>query len=196
MPKGSGKPIPKVKVNKEIAPDLLETLRNRFDANMTRHEGIDWADVQSRLEADTGKLASLNAMEHTSGEPDVVGIDKVTGEYLFYDCSVQTPTGRRSICYDAAGEQQRHKKGVYPGGNAVDLAEAMGIDLLDEKQYRYLQTLGEFDTTTSSWIKTPADIRELGGGLFGDRRYNTVFIYHNGAHSFYSARGFRGALKV
>ncbi len=196
MPKGSGKAIPKVEMNKEIALRLLEILKTRFKENMRRHEGIDWADVQARMEANLGKLASLNAMEHTGGEPDVVDHDPSTGEYLFCDCSAQTPEGRRSICYDDPAEQERIRKGVNPGGNAVALAEAMGIELLNEEQYRYLQTVGEFDTTTSSWIKTPEEIRKLGGGLFGDRRYGTVFIYHNGAQSFYSARGFRGVLRV
>ncbi len=142
------------------------------------------------------KLASLNAMETTGGEPDVIGYDAETGEYLFCDCSAQTPDGRRSICYDGAGEQERIKKGVNPGGNAVDLAAAMGLELLDESQYRALQELGEFDTTTSSWLQTPAEIRELGGAIFGDWRYGQVFIYHNGAQSFYSGRGFRGLLRV
>lgn len=198
--KGSGKPIPKVEINRKLSPDqraeLLSTLQARFADHMDRHAGIAWADVLARLEADRDKLSSLHAMESTGGEPDVVGYDAATGEYLFVDCAPQSPAGRRSICYDGAGQQEREKKGVYPGGNAVDLAAAMGIELLTEAQYRALQQLGEFDTTTSSWIQTPADIRARGGALFADRRYDTVFVYHNSAPSFYAARGFRGSLRV
>lgn len=197
--KGSGKPIPKVKVSKALPSDngeaLLETLKERFENNMNRHKGIDWAKVQAKLEADTEKLKSLNAMENTGGEPDVVGHDKKTGEYIFFDCSEQSPD-RRSICYDRAGQKEREKKGVNPGGNAVDLAAAMGIELLDEDQYRKLQKLGEFDTKTESWIKTPDDIRELGGAIFACHRYGHVFVYHNSAPSFYASRGFRGSLRV
>ena len=200
MPKGSGKPIPKVEINLEPSPEqaeqLLETLKDRFEQNMERHKGLAWAEVHAKLAARPEKLASLNAMETTGGQPDVVGYDKNTGEYVFYDCAPESPEGRRSICYDGAGLQERIKKGVHPGGSAVDLAAAMGIELLTEAQYRELQGLGEFDTKTSSWIQTPAEIRELGGALFADRRYNTIFVYHNGAPSFYSGRGFRGALRV
>jgi hypothetical protein len=197
--KGGGHPIPKVETNLELSPKqgeaLLKTLKTRFEENMNRHKGLEWPKIQAKLKANRKKLSSLNAMESTGGEPDVVGYDKKTGEYIFYDCSEQSPN-RRSICYDGEGEKERHKKGVYPAGNAVDLAAAMGIELLTEEQYRQLQELGSFDTKTSSWLKTPADIRKLGGAIFGDRRYDTVFTYHNGADSFYSARGFRGSLRV
>ena len=199
MPKGSGKSIPKVKVKKELPSDkgeaLLQTLKDRFENNMNRHKGLEWAKVHAKLEANTEKLKSLNAMESTGGEPDVVGQDKKTGEYIFYDCSEQSPD-RRSICYDSEGQKEREKKGVYPAGNAVDLAASMGIELLTEEQYRELQKLGEFDTKTESWIQTPDDIRELGGALFCDRRYGKVFVFHNSAPSFYAARGFRGVLRV
>ena len=163
---------------------------------MDRHQALEWAEVREKLEAQPEKLSSLYAMESTGGEPDVVGFDKETGEYIFYDCSAQSPHGRRSICYDGEGEAARVKKGVYPGGNAVDIAAAMGINLLNEDQYRELQEIGEFDTKTESWLLTPADIRELGGAIFGDRRYNTVFVFHNSAPSFYAARGFRGSLRL
>ena len=200
MPKGSGKPIPKVEINLEISPEegkeLLEKLKRRFEKNMARHKGLEWADVQAKLEAQPGKLSSLNAMETTGGEPDVVGYDEETSEAIFYDCSAESPAGRRSICYDGEGERARIKKGVHPGGNAVDLAAAMGIELLDEAQYRKLQEMGEFDTKTESWLRTPAEIRDLGGAIYGDRRYNTVFVGHNSAPSFYAGRGFRGALRV
>lgn len=200
MPKGSGKPIPKVEVNLEISPkrskELLEILKHRFEENMERHKGLKWAEVQEKLEAQPEKLSSLNAMETTGGEPDVVGFDKKTGEYIFYDCSEQSPSDRRSICYDGEGEQARIKKGVHPGGNAVDLANAMGVELLNEDQYRELQELGEFDTKTESWLKTPSEIRDLGGAIYGNRRYNTIFVGHNSAPSFYSSRGFRGLLRV
>ncbi len=198
--KGSGKPIPKVELNLDVSLEqgeaLFATLASRFEKHPDRHSGIAWSDVQARVAARPEKLASLNAMETTGGEPDVIGYDAETGEYLFCDCAAQSPDGRRSICYDSAGEQERIKKGVNPGGNAVDLAAAMGLELLDETQYRALQKLGEFDTTTSSWLVTPAEIRELGGAIFGDWRYGQVFIYHNGAQSFYSGRGFRGLLRV
>lgn len=176
--------------------ELLSILKTRFEANMSRHKDIEWVKVQARLESNTDKLWSLNEMERTGGEPDVVGQDETTGEYIFYDCSKETPEGRRNICYDREGEEQRKKKGVYPRGNAVDMAASMGIELLTEEQYRELQKLGEFDMKTSSWVKTPSDIRKLGGALFADRRYGHVFIYHNSAPSFYSVRGFRGSLRV
>ena len=199
MPKGSGKPIPKVKVKKELPSDkgetLLKTLKDRFEKNMNRHKGLNWAKVQAKLEANTEKLKSLNAMESTGGEPDVVGHDKKSGEYIFYDCSEQSPD-RRSICYDKEGQKEREKKGVHPAGNAVDLAAAMGIELLNEDQYRELQKLGEFDTKTESWIQTPPDIRELGGAIFACHRYGHIFVFHNSAPSFYAARGFRGSLRV
>lgn len=198
--KDSGKPIPKVVVNLELSPvegeELLNTLQVRFEKNMNRHKGLEWAKIEAKLAAQPEKLASLNAMESSGGEPDVVGYDEKTGEYIFYDCAAESPDGRRSICYDGKGEAERVKKGIHPGGNAVDLAAAMGIELLNEAQYRTLQELGEFDTKTSSWIQTPAAIRKLGGALFCDRRYDTVFVYHNGAQSFYSGRGFRGSLRV
>ena len=200
MPKGRGKPIPKVEVNLDISPEqaeeLLRKLKLRFEKNMGRHKGLEWEKLQAKLETQSEKLSSLNAMETTGGEPDVVGYDDQTGEYIFYDCSEQSPSGRRSICYDGKGEQERVKKGVHPGGNAVDLAAAMGIELLNEEQYRELQELGVFDTKTESWLKTPAEIRSLGGAIYGNRRYNRVFVGHNSAPSFYSSRGFRGALRV
>ena len=200
MPKGSGKPIPQVEINLEISPEqeqqLLEVLKLRFEKNAERHKGLEWAKVQAKLEAQPGKLSSLNAMESTGGEPDVVGFDEKTDEYILYDCSEQSPSGRRSICYDGEGEQARVKKGVHPGGNAVDLAAAMGIELLNEDQYRELQQMGEFDNKTESWLKTPAEIRDLGGAIYGNRRYNTVFVGHNSAPSFYAGRGFRGWLRV
>lgn len=174
--------------------ELLETLGRRFEAHMSRHAGLRWADVRKKLEAATDKLWSLGRMEATSGEPDVVGRDRKSGEFVFYDCSAQSPTGRRSLCYDdeALEARKKHK----PEGSAIDLAAAMGIEILTEEQYRALQKLGELDTKTSSWVDTPPDIRELGGALFCDRRYDQVFTYHNGAESYYAARGFRGALTV
>lgn len=197
--KGNGKSISKVEVKLDLSPsqseELLVTLEARFEENPSRHKDMKWADVATRLVANKEKLMSLNAMEHTSGEPDVVGYDAKTDEYIFIDCSKQTPE-RRSICYDRKGEELREKKGLFPGGNAVDLAAAMGIELLNEAQYRELQEIGEFDTKTSSWIQTPADIRKLGGSLFADCRYGHVFVYHNSAQSFYSSRGFRGLLRV
>jgi hypothetical protein len=173
---------------------LLETLKARFEKNSSRHKGLDWAKVQARLRADAEKLRSLGEMEKTGGEPDVVGRDKKTGEYLFYDCSAESPNGRRSLCYD--GEALASRKEHKPKNSAIDMAAAMGIELLTEQQYRELQELGDFDTKTSSWVQTPSGIRELGGALFCDRRYDTVFVYHNGAESYYAARGFRGSLKV
>lgn len=174
--------------------ELLHILKARFDKNMNRHKGIDWAKVQAKLEADAEKLRSLNEMEITGGEPDVVIYDEKTGEYIFYDCSTESPKGRRSLCYDreALESRKEHK----PENSAVDMAASMGIELLTEEQYRELQKLGSFDTKTSSWIKTPDEIRKLGGALFCDRRYDHVFVYHNGADSYYSARGFRGSLSV
>lgn len=198
--KGSGKPIPKVEINMEPSPkqgdELLITLKDRFEKHMNRHKGLEWPRIQARLEASPEKLSSLYAMESTGGEPDVVGYDKKTDEYIFFDCSAQSPSGRRSICYDGEGQEAREKKGVYPGGNAVDLAAAMGIELLNEDNYRQLQELGEFDTKTESWLQTPEGIRKLGGAIFGDRRYDHVFVFHNSAPSFYASRGFRGLLKV
>lgn len=173
---------------------LLSALKTRFEKHMNRHPGLDWADVQARLDAHPEKLWSLHEMERTGGEPDVVGHDESTGEYVFYDCSAESPTGRRSVCYDREGLEAR--KEHKPDNNAVDMAAAMGIELLTEHQYRALQTLGEFDTKTSSWVKTPAAIRHLGGALFADRRYDHVFVYHNSAPSYYAARGFRGSLRV
>ena len=174
--------------------ELLSTLKSRFEKNMNRHKGLDWSKVQTKLEADPEKLWSLNEMERTGGEPDVVGHDKKTGEFIFYDCSAESPKGRRSICYDreALEARKEHK----PKDSALDMAAAMRIELLTEEQYRELQKLGDFDTKTSSWIKTPADIRKLGGALFCDRRYDHVFVYHNGADSYYAARAFRGLLRV
>jgi hypothetical protein len=183
---------------KELSPEqrneLLGTLRARFEKNMNRHKGLEWANAQAKLEANAGKLWSLNEMERTGGEPDVVGHDKKTGEYIFYDCSPESPKGRRSVCYDreALESRKEHK----PASNATDMADAMGIELLTEEQYRSLQKLGNFDTKTSSWVKTPSAIRKLGGALFCDRRYDTVFVFHNGAESYYAARAFRGSLRV
>ena len=174
--------------------ELLSALKARFEKNMDRHKGLEWAKVQAKLEAHTDKLWTLNEMERTGGEPDVVGLDKKTGEYIFYDCSAESPQGRRSVCYDREGLESR--KDHKPESSAVDMAVAMGVDLLTEAQYRELQELGNFDTKTSSWVQTPSAIRELGGALFCDRRYGRVFVYHNGAQSYYSARGFRGSLKV
>jgi hypothetical protein len=173
---------------------LLRALKARFEKNMNRHQGLAWTQVQAKLEANAEKLWSLNEMERTGGEPDVVGQDKKTGEYIFYDCSAESPKGRRSICYDHEALESR--KEHRPKDNAIDMSVAMGIELLTEEQYRELQKLGEFDTKTSSWVKTPSPVRKLGGALFCDRRYDTVFLYHNGAESYYAARGFRGSLRV
>src|SRR5437667_8793490 len=174
--------------------ELLRALKARFEKNMNRHKGLKWAKVQVKLEANAEKLWSLNEMERTGGEPDVVDHDKKTGEYIFYDCSAESPKGRRSVCYDreALESRKEHK----PEDSAIDMAAAMGIELLTEEQYRELQKLENFDTKTSSWVKTPSDIRKLGGALFCDRRYDTVFLYHNGAESYYAARAFRGLLRV
>ena len=174
--------------------ELLHTLKTRFEKNMERHKGIEWIKVQAKLEANTDKLWVLDEMEITGGEPDIVDYDEKTGEYIFYDCSAESPKGRRSICYDLEGLESR--KEHQPENNAIDMAAAMGIELLTEEQYRFLQQLGKFDTKTSSWIVTPPGIRKLGGALFGDRRYDHVFVYHNGAQSYYAARAFRGLLRV
>jgi hypothetical protein len=174
--------------------ELLKTLKARFEKHRNRHTALEWAKVQARLEADSDKLRPLHEMERTGGEPDVIGQDRETGEYIFYDCSAESPKGRRSICYDR--EAQESRKEHRPENNALDMATAMGIELLTEQQYRELQALGAFDTKTSSWVKTPPAIRKLGGALFCDRRYDTVFLYHNGASSYYAARGFRGSLRV
>jgi hypothetical protein len=173
---------------------LIETLKSRFVNNIDRHKNIEWEKVQRKLESNAEKLWALNEMESTGGEPDVVGMDIDTGEYIFYDCSAESPKGRRSVCYDSEALEAR--KEFKPKNSAIGMARDMGIEMLSEEQYRYLQQLGKFDTKTSSWIKTPAEIRELGGALFCDFRYNTVFVYHNGAESYYAARGFRGALRV
>jgi hypothetical protein len=186
------------KTKKELSPkqreELLDILKARFEKNMNRHKGVGWADVKAKLEANSEKLWSLSEMEKTDGEPDVAGHDKKTGEYIFVDCSAESPKGRRSVCYDreALDSRKEHK----PKNSALDMAAAMGVELLTEAQYRELQELGAFDTKTSSWIKTPADIRSLGGAIFCDRRYDHVFVYHNGAESYYAARGFRCSLRV
>jgi hypothetical protein len=173
---------------------LLAALKTRFESNRSRHEGLDWAHVEARLEANGAKLRSLEEMEKTGGEPDVVSYDKRTGELVFFDCSAESPKGRRSVCYDVEALEARKEN--KPADSAVGMAAAMGIELLTEEQYRELQTLGEFDTKTSSWVQTPPAIRKLGGALFCDRRYDHVFTYHNGAQSYYAARGFRGALRI
>jgi len=183
---------------KELSPaereELFRTLKARFEANINRHKDLDWVKLQAKLEANSEKLWSLNQMEITGGEPDVLGYDKKTGEYIFYDCSAESPKGRRSVCYDheALESRKEHK----PQNSAIKMAEDMGIELLTEEQYRELQNLGKFDTKTSSWIITPSDIRKLGGAIFADFRYGNVFVYHNGAESYYAARGFRGLLRV
>lgn len=174
--------------------ELLKTLKTRFEKNLNRHKDLEWVKIQAKLEDNAEKLWSLNLMEETGGEPDVVGFVAQTGEYIFYDCAAESPKNRRSLCYDLEAWESR--KEHKPKDNAVDMATAMGIELLSEEQYRALQELGEFDTKTSSWIKTPSKIRKLGGALFCDRRFDTVFVYHNGAESYYGARGFRGALRV
>jgi len=178
-------------INKE---ELLKTLKSRFEKNINRHQGLDWAKVQYKLNTNPEKLWSLSEMEATGGEPDVVGYDKTTGEYIFYDCSTESPKDRRSLCYDHEALESRKEN--KPKDNAVNMAAAMGTELLTEEQYRELQLLGEFDTKSQSWLKTPDSIRKLGGAIFADRRYNQVFVYHNGADSYYAARGFRGSLRV
>jgi len=189
-----------ISFKKELTPEqifeLLKILKIRFEKNLNRHNGLDWTKVQANLEANPEKMWSLNEMERTGGEPDVIGYDIKTNEYIFYDCSAETPKGRRNVCYDREGQEAREKQGIHPEGNAVDMAASMGIEILIEEQYRELQKLGSFDTKTSSWIKTPHDIRKLGGAIFADRRYSHVFVYHNSAPSFYSVRGFRGSLSV
>ncbi len=191
-------PMKSIEAKKKLSPaqreELLKTLKVRFEKNKNRHKGVEWAKVEAKLEANAEKLWSLHEMERTGGEPDVVGHDKKTGEYLFFDCSPETPKDRRNVCYDreALDSRKEHK----PKTSAIDLAEAMGIEILTEEQYRDLQQLGEFDAKTSSWLKTPPEMRKLGGALFGDQRFGRVFAYHNGAQSYYSARAFRGSLRV
>lgn len=185
-------------MNKELLPadreELLKDLKIRFEKNMNRHNGLEWAKVQAKLVADPAKLWSLSEMDRTGGEPDVVGLDKAAGEYIFYDCSPESPKGRRSLCYDRAAWESR--KEHKPESNALDLAAAMGVTILTEDEYRHLQTLGEFDLKTSSWVETPPEIRKLGGAIFCDRRFGRIFTYHNGAESYYAARAFRGSLRV
>jgi hypothetical protein len=181
-------------LSQEQRKELIGALTSRFEKNMNRHEGLEWVQVRGRLEAKAEVLWSLNQMERTGGEPDVVGYDRRTGEYIFYDCSAESPIGRRNVCYDSEALESR--KEHKPKDNAIDMAAAMGIELLSEEQYRELQKLGKFDTKTSSWVKTPSAIRKLGGALFCDRRYDAVFVYHNGAESYYAARAFRGSLRV
>jgi Protein of unknown function (DUF4256) len=185
-------------MKKELSPsqkeELFTTLKTRFEKNKDRHKGLVWANIEAKLEANTEKLWSLSIMEETGGEPDVVVYDEKTGEYVFYDCSIESPKGRRSLCYDREAWESR--KEFKPADNAVDMATAMGVEILTEEEYRALQQLGNFDMKTSSWVKTPSNIRKLGGAVFCDRRYDTVFLYHNGAESYYAARGFRGLLKV
>ncbi len=184
----------KKKLSQADSEELLKILKTRFEKNMKRHKSIKWTDVETRLEASPDKLWSLSEMEVSGGEPDVVGYDKKADEYIFYDCSAETPKGRRSICYDAEALESR--KEHKPKNSAIEMAAAMGIEILTEEQYRALQELGEFDLKTSSWVKTPVAVRELGGALFCDRRYDQVFLYHNGAESYYAVRGFRGSLRV
>lgn len=188
------KKSPSQKLSSAEQNHLLSILSARFEKNMNRHQGMQWAKILAKLQADTEKLWSLNEMESSGGEPDVVGYDKKTGQYIFYDCAAESPAGRRSVCYD--GKALASRKENKPKSSAMEMATAMGIEILNEEQYRQLQELGNFDCKTSSWIATPANIRNLGGALFCDRRYDTVFVYHNGAESYYAARGFRGMLKV
>jgi hypothetical protein len=184
----------KKELSQKQREELLTTLKARFGKNINRHKGVDWADVQAKLEGNAAKLWTLSEMERSGGEPDVVGHDKRTGEFIFFDCSAESPNGRRSVCYDreALDSRKEHK----PKNSAIEMAAAMGVELLTEAQYRELQKVGSFDTKTSSWVKTPSEIRKLGGAIFCDRRYDTVFVYHNGAESYYAARGFRGSLRV
>jgi hypothetical protein len=182
------------KINEKQREYLLETLKARFEKNMNRHNGLKWAQIEVNLKANPGKLWSLNEMEKTGGEPDVVGYDKNADGFIFYDCSAESPIGRRNVCYDH--EALKSRKEYKPKDSAINMAIAMGIEILSEEQYRELQKIGKFDTKTSSWLKTPSEIRKLGGAIFGDRRYNYVFMYHNGAESYYGARGFRGSLRV
>ncbi len=184
----------KKKLTAAQSEGLVQTLQDRFEKNMNRHKGLEWPNVLAKLEKNSDKLLTLYEMENTSGEPDVVGFDKKSGEYIFYDCSAESPKGRRSFCYDREALESRKEN--KPKNNAVDAAAAIGIELLTEEQYRELQKIGEFDLKTSSWVKTPDNIRKLGGAIFCDRRYDTVFTYHNGAESYYAARGFRGSLKI
>jgi hypothetical protein len=184
----------KKKLSLEQREELFRALKARFEKNMNRHKGLEWAKVQAKLEANTERLWSINEMERTGGEPDVVDHDKKTDEYIFYDCSAESPKGRRNVCYDREGQEAR--KAFKPENNAIDMAAALGIELLTEEQYRELQNLGNFDTKTSSWVKTPSDIRKLGGALFADRRYGNVFVYHNSAPSYYNVRAFRGSQRV
>jgi hypothetical protein len=186
--------MPKLTLSKKQHDEILKALQSRFEKNPNRHKGLEWSQVQAKLEANAEKLWSLSEMERTGGEPDVVCQDKKTGEYIFYDCAEESPKGRRSLCYDREALDSR--KEAKPKSSAMDLAADMGVELLTEEQYRELQKLGTFDTKTSSWVKTPSEIRKLGGALFCDRRFNTVFLYHNGAESYYAARGFRGMLRV
>jgi hypothetical protein len=184
----------KMTLSQKQREEIFKVLKARFEKNMNRHQSLEWSKVQARLEANAEKLWSLHEMERTGGEPDVVGQDKKTGEYIFYDCSAETPKDRRSLCYDREALESRKKD--KPKGSAVAMAAAMGLELLTEEQYRDLQKFGEFDTKTSSWVKTPSNVRKLGGALFCDRRFDTVFVYHNGAESYYAGRGFRGWLGV
>ncbi len=184
----------KKELSSKQSQELLRTLQARFEKNMNRHKGLEWSKVQSKLEASIGKLWTLNEMKRTGGEPDVVGLDKKTGEYIFYDCCAESPHGRRNVCYDREALEARKK--FKPKNSAINMAASMNIELLTEKEYRELQELGNFDTKTSSWIKTPVSIRKLGGAIFADRRYDNVFVYHNGADSYYGSRAFRGSLRV
>jgi hypothetical protein len=187
-------PMSNLVLSKKQREDLLKALQSRFEKNMNRHQGLEWAKVHTKLEANAEKVWSLHEMEGTGGEPDVIGHDKKTGEYIFYDCSAESPKDRRSLCYDREALESRKEN--KPKDNAMDMAASMGIELLTEEQYRELQKLGNFDTKTSSWVKTPSAIRKLGGALFCDRRFNTVFLYHNGAESYYGGRAFRGWLRL
>jgi hypothetical protein len=188
--------MPAKTISKEEREDLLKTLKARFEENTERHQGLAWSDLQARLVRKSGALWSLSEMERTGGEPDVIGQDKDTGEYIFYDCSEQSPEGRRNLCYNREGQQKREKEGLAIAGNVLDMAAAMGIEPLTEEQYRDLQKLGSFDTKTQSWLKTPVEITKLGGAIFADRRFNRVFVYHNTPPCFYRGRGFRGSLKI